>query len=189
MKKSIFTVGVISGMILWMVSCNCPDDIHNYLPEEAIRYLDEHDTIRYYCEEIDEYEEYIVCECYDVFEYDKTYDRCDQKEYYYTKQYHLFKDSCNNETKFWINISTMGYHDIDYHGSYPNQLGRDALHAHYESSLKTPIEVLGHTYLNTIFIGSRLDDSIVGIRFNYEYGVIQRVYEHLIYNLVNDENF
>lgn len=187
MNRTIHIVGIITGMLFWIVSCNCPDDIHNYLPEEAIRYLDEHDTIRYYCEETDEYEEYIICHRADVFEYD-VIDRCDQKAYYYTKDYYLLKDSCDSETTIRIHISTMGYNDIDYHGSYPDQLGRDALHANYEFSLKTSFEVLGHTYLNTIYMESRLDDSIVGIRFNYEFGVIQRVYEHLTFNLVNDED-
>jgi len=172
-------------VLLAMNSCNCPDDVYYKLPSEAVRYYEENDTIQFFSEETQSFEKFIVCDRIDAHEVERTEDRCKQGIHYFMKIYDLYEDSCNSDHYFRLFVKSRGDSDFVYDEFYKND--SDDLWANYNDSPKTTVEILGHTYENTIFIQSVFNDSLNGIRVSYEFGIIQRVFEHTTFNLVNDE--
>jgi len=188
MKKNFIRVIGLMTLGLAMNSCFCPDDVEYRYPKEFIRYYDDHDTIKFYSSETQTYEIFIVCRRITEHEYEISRDRCEQETHYYSRYYECFKDSCNSGEFYRLNIEGGHKHYIIYHGFYANTLLDDDLSAIYENSPKYPVEILGHTYENTISLVSHVIDSIESILYTHEYGVIQRNYENVTFNFVNDEN-
>ena len=185
MKNVIILIPVCLITIVFN-SC-CPDDIYYRLPEEAGRYYDEHDTIRFFSEETQTYEVFILCYSDESHEIDPSPDRCGQETHYFAKYYEYYKDSCNNEEHFQFNFKTHGTNDFSYHEFYKTEYRADAFRIDYDNLPISTIEILGQTFENTVFMNNPNVDSLIAIRVSYEYGVIQRVFEHATFNLVNDE--
>jgi len=178
------------SILLLLISscCNQKDRVY-WFPDEAVRYYNDHDTVKFYCPESDVFETYVVCvrdSSVSIEQYHAN-QFCEYAVYRHTLDYRLSLDSCgsSNFIKVAINNLRPGYiHASVYkNGSYNGVFGAD-----FEDCTKISIDVLGYTYHNVIEIPGSEMSHIPSILFSYEYGVIQIQEENQTFSLINNEN-
>ena len=183
---SLRLIGFTILSITYSCQFNCPDDIIFHYPSNAIRYYDDHDTIRFYSEELDTIQKFVVCNRTEEHEYEISPDRCEQEKHYYSKYYICFKDSCNSGENFTIRISWGS--TVKYYHVYDNEYN-DNFIGNTNDFPNLTLSVMGNTFSNCIFLIHNIDagDSIIKLLYSNEYGVIQRQYEHATFNLIVED--
>lgn len=187
MNKTIRYFSVCTLFFLLINSC-CGDDMSIWFPSEAVRYYNDHDSIAFYCPENDSFVVFQVCSRSTNHLTETAEDRCGIITRVYFMDYFLYSDSChgenllrvsvfpevNNNNNVTIDVSILDYSDL--------------ISTSYTESPKSTVEILGHTYENTIQIFSTTSwADLEFIIFSYEYGIIQIKYESQTFNLMNNE--
>ena len=185
-QLSLRLVGLLILSLTYSCKFNCPDDIIFHYPSNAIRYYDDHDTIRFYSEELDTIQKFVVCNRTEEHEYEVSLDRCEQETHYYTKYYKCFKDSCNSEENYKIYLywgAAITFSSIYDNGTIDSYSGNT------NDFPNLTLTVMGNTFSNCIFLIHNIDagDSIIKLLYSNEYGVIQRQYEHATFNLIVED--
>jgi hypothetical protein len=189
MKKIINTQ--VAGLICLLIissCCNKKDQVY-WFPEEAIRYYNDHDTLKFYCPESDVIESYIVCRRDTSIDIEQYYYNqfCEYAEFRHILSYKLSLDSCSSSSFILVSVNTVKpeYIQVSVRGFGSYDVGFGAV---YDESKKFSIDVLDHTYSSVIEIPDSESSEIPFILFSYEYGIIQIQYENQTFNLINDEN-
>ncbi len=189
MKKIINTL--VAGLICLLIISSCcykKDQVY-WFPDEAIRYYNDHDTVKFYCPESDIIESFIVCERDTTITIEQYYYNqfCEYAVFTHVLSYLLFLDSCSSSSLILVSVNNLGpehiHVSINEFGSYDGGFG-----AEYDESKKFSIDVLDHTYSSVIELHDSESSEIPYILFSYEYGVIQIQFENQTFNLINDEN-
>jgi hypothetical protein len=159
-----------------------------WFPDEAIRYYNDHDTVKFYCPESDVIESFIVCSRDTTIDIEQNYYNqfCEYAEFTHVLSYLLFLDSCSSLSYMLVLVNNLGPEriqvSINEFGSYDGELIVE-----YDESKKFSIDVLGHTYSSVIRLPDPKSSEIPFILFSYEYGIIQIQFENQTFNLINDE--
>lgn len=188
-KKTIIAI-IVSLICLLLASscCNKEDEVY-WPPDEAIRYYDENDTIKFYCPEIDSFETYIVClRDSEVSIEQYYYNRyCQYTVFTHAQFYRLYKDSCDSPNMTHFAINGLRHNYIQASVNIGNECNDGTYEADFEDCKKFTEEVLGFTYNNVIEIPDSKMSELPSILFSYEYGVIQIKYEDRTFSLINNE--
>lgn len=180
---------VLCGLCLILVSSCCGEkDSHNWFPDEAVRYYNEHDTVKFYCPESDEYESYVVCDrdtTINIEQYSEGY--CDYTVFSYFLTYILSLDSCGSSKSLAVFINAPNPGDLVVYINHPDH-DQGVFIASFKESSKFSIDILDNTYHNVIEMPGSEWSEIPSILFSYEYGVIQIQYENQTFSLINNEN-
>jgi hypothetical protein len=151
-----------------------------------VRFYDDHDTIKFYCPDTDEYEAYPVCEIDTIATVEPYYGLCNYTDSFYGKQYVLHLDSCESKKQILVVVRYSVIYDITVVVS-TSEGNEGFFKTNFGDSQKISIDVLGHTYKNAIRIPGKEWDEILSLVFSYEYGIIQMQYEDQTFSLVYDE--
>lgn len=175
-------------LLLMNSCCNEKDRVY-WFPDEAVRYYNEHDTVKFYCAESDVFESYIVCNRDTSQSIEQYYynSHCEYTEYSYSLRYILYLDSCGSSQMIIVGIDNARPGNIDVSITTPDidRVGNAVL---FDESRKFSIDVLGYTYHDVIEISSSGSSEIPSFLFSYEYGVIQIQFENKTFSLANNEN-
>ena len=175
-----------ASIILLVISSCCHDNEY-WFPDEAVRYYNDHDTIKFYCPETDKYEVYPVCGTDTTVRVEPYYGLCDYTDSFYGKQYELYRDSCESTKKILVLVKYSVQDDIIVSVSESeNNVFYNT--ANFGKTQKITIDVLGHTYKDAIRIPGTEWGDIISLVFSYEYGIIQMQYADQTLSLINDEN-
>lgn len=189
MKKIINTQ--VAGLICLLIISSCcykKDQVY-WFPDEAIRYYNDHDTVKFYCPESDVIESFIVCSRDTTIDIEQNYYNqfCEYAEFTHVLSYVLYLDSCSSSSLILVSLNTFGPEyirvSIRGFGSYVGGFG-----AEYDESTKFSVDVLDHTYSSVIELHDSESSEIPFILFSYEYGIIQIQFENQTFNLINIKN-
>ena len=189
MKKLIRNLSAGCLCLLVLSSCCDQRDEVYWFPDEAVRYYNEHDTVKFYCPENDVLESYAVCtrDTPIQIEQIKHNQFCEYVVYRHTLYYKLDIDSCGSSKSIVIFIDLSRSGNISVSIAHPdNDQGRFSTYFHENTTFS--INVIDHTYHNVVEISGSESSEIPSILFSYEYGVIQINYENQTFSFVNDEN-
>ncbi|MEZ5071244.1 MAG: hypothetical protein R2751_09800 [Bacteroidales bacterium] len=180
-RRVPITFGI--GLFLFLAACHCPEDLRFDPPEEAVSYFDDHDTIRFYSEDKDAFEVFVVCDRSFLLDYSEiSRDRCRQERSYFNREYICYKDSCHSDTYFSLTITHSGA--VRYYGVYSD--------GHVDFFTGMPgiqpsfaLEIEGKSYPDVIRLVREPsdNDSLVSIAYSHAFGVLEKEYKQAGFTL------
>ena len=180
------TMGTLA--ILFLASCCNQKDEVSWPPDEAVRYYNDHDTVKYYCPDTDVYESYMVCNRDSSLSIEQFHTNrfCEYAVYKHSLRYILNLDSCGGSKYIMVFIDTPNPGNIRV-SIYQPDSDHGGSHVSFDEITKFSIDIEGYTYNNVIEIPGSESPEMPSILFTYEYGVIQIEYENQTFSLVNEE--